>query len=75
MQQGAGYLSELDQSPLKSVLEPMQPFLIAIAKPELLKHQDREVKLFVAVCICEITRITAPDAPYDDDLLKVLNLL
>ncbi|CAA2987957.1 sister chromatid cohesion PDS5 homolog A isoform X1 [Olea europaea subsp. europaea] len=70
LKQGAGYLSELDQSPLKSVLEPMQPFLIAIAKPELLKHQDREVKLFVAVCICEITRITAPDAPYDDDLLK-----
>ncbi|CAI9760225.1 unnamed protein product [Fraxinus pennsylvanica] len=70
LKQGAAYLSELDQSPLKSVLESMQPFLIAIAKPELLNHQDREVKLFVAVCICEITRITAPDAPYDDDILK-----
>ncbi|GFP93461.1 sister chromatid cohesion protein pds5 homolog b-b [Phtheirospermum japonicum] len=52
------------------MLECMQPFLNAIAKPELLKHQDQEVKLFVAACICEITRITAPEPPYDDDILK-----
>ncbi|KAK6124752.1 hypothetical protein DH2020_041504 [Rehmannia glutinosa] len=45
-------------------------FLECNRKPELLKHQDEEVKLFVAACICEITRITAPDAPYDDDILK-----
>jgi hypothetical protein len=49
----------------------MQPFLNAIVKPELLKHQDRDVKLLVATCICEITRITAPEAPYSDDVLKV----
>lgn len=64
-------LSELDQSLPKSVLEAMDPFLNAIVKPELLKHHDREVKLFVAACICEITRITAPEAPYEDDVLKV----
>lgn len=72
MQQGAIYLCELDQSPPKSMVESMQPLLNALVKPELLKHQDREVKLFVAACICEITRITAPEAPYDDDVLKVL---
>lgn len=71
MQQAAVCLSDLDQLPLKSVVESMQSFLNAIAKPELLKHQDPEVKLFVAACICEITRITAPEAPYDDDVLKV----
>lgn len=49
----------------------MQPLLHAVVKPELLKHQDREVKLLVAACICEITRITAPEAPYTDDILKV----
>ncbi|XP_040362062.1 sister chromatid cohesion protein PDS5 homolog B isoform X1 [Rosa chinensis] len=63
-------LSELDQSPPASTLESMQPFLNAIVKPELLKHQDRDVKLLVATCICEITRITAPEAPYSDDVLK-----
>lgn len=71
MQQGVTCLSELDQSPPKPMLESMQPFLNAIVKPELLKHHDREVKLFVAACICEITRITAPEAPYEDDVLKV----
>ncbi|KAH0747234.1 hypothetical protein KY285_008891 [Solanum tuberosum] len=52
------------------MLEAMQPLQSAIVKPELLKHQDREVKLLVATCICEITRITAPEAPYSDDVLK-----
>ena len=52
-------------------MESMQPFLNAIVKPELLRHQDRDVKLLVATCICEITRITAPEAPYSDDVLKV----
>ncbi|XP_047968754.1 sister chromatid cohesion protein PDS5 homolog A-like isoform X1 [Salvia hispanica] len=70
LKQGAIYLCELDQSPPKSMVESMQPLLNALVKPELLKHQDREVKLFVAACICEITRITAPEAPYDDDVLK-----
>ncbi|KAL6567565.1 hypothetical protein OROGR_001233 [Orobanche gracilis] len=70
LKQGVTCLSELDQSPPKSVLESMQPFLNAIAKPELLKHLDQEVKLFVAACICEVTRITAPEPPYDDDILK-----
>lgn len=54
------------------MLEAMQPLQSAIVKPELLKHQDREVKLLVATCICEITRITAPEAPYSDDVLKVI---
>ncbi|XP_016903052.2 sister chromatid cohesion protein PDS5 homolog A isoform X1 [Cucumis melo] len=70
LKQAVGYLSELDQSPSASILESMQPFIDAIIKPELLQHQDRDVKLLVATCICEITRITAPEAPYTDDVLK-----
>ncbi|XP_015583400.1 sister chromatid cohesion protein PDS5 homolog A isoform X1 [Ricinus communis] len=70
LKQAAACLPEMDQSPSATVLESMQPFLNAIVKPELLKHQDRDVKLLVATCICEITRITAPEAPYSDDILK-----
>ncbi|XP_057513185.1 sister chromatid cohesion protein PDS5 homolog A-like isoform X2 [Actinidia eriantha] len=70
LKQAATCLSEVDQSPTKSMLESMQPFLNSIAKPDLLKHQDREVKLLVATCVCEITRVTAPEAPYSDDVLK-----
>lgn len=70
LKQAATCLSELDQSPTKSIMESMEPLLNAIVKPELLKHQDREVKLLVATSVCEITRITAPEAPYDDEILK-----
>ncbi|KAL4585339.1 hypothetical protein LXL04_009957 [Taraxacum kok-saghyz] len=63
-------LSELDQSPPKALLDSMQPLLHAIVKPQFLKHEDKEVSLLVAICTCEITRITAPEAPYDDDVLK-----
>ncbi|KAK8629893.1 hypothetical protein V6N13_078711 [Hibiscus sabdariffa] len=76
LKQAATCLSEIDQSPPSSIMESMQPLLNAIVKPELLKHQDREAKLLVATCICEITRITAPEAPYSDDILKdVFNLI
>ncbi|GMH05225.1 hypothetical protein Nepgr_007065 [Nepenthes gracilis] len=70
LKNGAAVLSELDQSPSASVLESMQPFLKAVVKPELLRHQDKDVKLLVASCLCEITRITAPEAPYSDDIMK-----
>ncbi|KAL8046058.1 hypothetical protein ABFX02_08G154700 [Erythranthe guttata] len=70
LKQSASLLSELDQSPLESVVKSTEPFLNAIVKPELLKIQEPEVKLYLASCICEITRITAPEAPYDDHILK-----
>ncbi|KAG8649135.1 hypothetical protein MANES_08G068700v8 [Manihot esculenta] len=70
LKQAASCLSETEQSPSATMMESMQPFSNAIVKPELLKHPDRDVKLLVATCICEITRITAPEAPYSDDVLK-----
>ncbi|XP_028754953.1 sister chromatid cohesion protein PDS5 homolog B-A isoform X2 [Neltuma alba] len=70
LKQAAACLVELDQSPSTSTLESLKPFLNSIVKPELLKHQDRDVKLLVATCVCEITRITAPEAPYSDDVLQ-----
>ncbi|XP_047980009.1 sister chromatid cohesion protein PDS5 homolog A-like isoform X1 [Salvia hispanica] len=70
LKHGVTCLTELDQSPPKTMLDSMQSFLKAIVKPGLLKHHDREVNLFVAACLCEITRITAPEAPYEDDIMK-----
>ncbi|CAA7407780.1 unnamed protein product [Spirodela intermedia] len=70
LKQAANCLSEVDQSPLPSMLESMKGCLNAIAKPELLKHQDKDVRVLVATCVCEITRITAPEAPYSDDVLR-----
>ncbi|KAK7387666.1 hypothetical protein VNO78_22454 [Psophocarpus tetragonolobus] len=75
LKQATTCLAELDQSPSTSTLESMKPFFNAIVRPELLKHQDRDIKLLVATCVCEITRITAPEAPYSDEILKDIFLL
>lgn len=74
MQEAGVCLSELDQSPPATVLKSIQPFLDAVIKPEILNHQDKDVKLLVASCVSEITRITAPEAPYSDNIMKVIVL-
>ena len=48
LQQAAACLTDLDQSQSASTLESMKPFFGAIVKPELLKHQDSDIKLLVA---------------------------
>ena len=50
----------------------LSPSLKALVADKLFRHSDVDVKVAVASCISEITRITAPDAPYDDDQMKVL---
>ncbi|CAL9087272.1 unnamed protein product [Musa acuminata var. zebrina] len=70
LKQAENCLSEMEQSPEPSILDSIQSFLNAIAKKELLTHQDRDVKVLVATCACEATRITAPEAPYSDDVLR-----
>ncbi|XP_076951233.1 uncharacterized protein LOC143624472 [Bidens hawaiensis] len=63
-------LSKVDQSPKKSMLDALKPSMRALIHDKLSKHSDVDVKVAVASCISEITRITAPDAPYDDDQMK-----
>ncbi|THG01404.1 hypothetical protein TEA_021150 [Camellia sinensis var. sinensis] len=65
------FLSRVEQSPLKSMQPALSPFMKALVADKLLRHPDVDVKVAVASCISEITRITAPDAPYDDDQMKV----
>ena len=50
----------------------LTPSLKALVSDQLLRHSDIDVKVSVAACISEITRITAPDAPYSDDQMKVV---
>ncbi|XP_076948936.1 uncharacterized protein LOC143621383 [Bidens hawaiensis] len=63
-------LSKVDQSPKKSMLDALKPSIRALIHDKLSKHSDVDVKVAVASCISEITRITAPDAPYDDDQMR-----
>ncbi|XP_028782650.1 microtubule-associated protein futsch [Neltuma alba] len=64
------FLSRVEQSPTKSMQNALSPSLKALVADKLLKHSDVDVKVAVASCISEITRITAPDAPYDDEQMK-----
>ncbi|TKW20995.1 hypothetical protein SEVIR_4G191000v4 [Setaria viridis] len=70
LEKAAECLHGIEQSPGLSVMEAIQPSLKAVTREEFLKHEDEDVKVLLATCFCEITRITAPDAPYDDDVLR-----
>ncbi|RZC15271.1 Sister chromatid cohesion protein PDS5-like B-B isoform E [Glycine soja] len=70
LQQVESCLSRVEQSPIDSMQNALSPSLKALIADKLLRHSDDDVKVAVASCISEITRITAPEAPYDDDQMK-----
>lgn len=65
----------VEQSPSKSIQEALSPSLKALVGDELLRHSDADVKVSVASCITEITRITAPEAPYEDEMMRVSSVI
>ncbi|KAM7255583.1 hypothetical protein ACFE04_008481 [Oxalis oulophora] len=65
-----GFLSKVDQSPSEDMQIALSPTLKSLVANQLFNHSDNDVKAAVASCISEITRITAPEAPYDDDQMK-----
>nr|XP_011467025.1 PREDICTED: uncharacterized protein LOC101302469 isoform X2 [Fragaria vesca subsp. vesca] len=65
-----GLLSYVEQAPSTSLQDALLPSMTALISDVLLRHSDTDVRVSVASCITEITRITAPEAPYDDDKMK-----
>jgi hypothetical protein len=63
-------LANVEQAPSKSMHDALLPSMKALITNELLRHAEMDVKVSVLSCITEITRITAPDAPYDDEKMK-----
>ncbi|KAG4195253.1 hypothetical protein ERO13_A06G100800v2 [Gossypium hirsutum] len=63
-------LSRVEQSPSQAMQNALSPSLRALVAEQLLRHPDNDVKVAVAACVSEITRITAPEAPYDDDQMR-----
>ncbi|XP_052209614.1 sister chromatid cohesion protein PDS5 homolog C-like [Diospyros lotus] len=70
LDQAENILSRVEQSPSKSMQAALGPSMKALVADELLRHPDEDIKVAVASCMSEITRITAPDAPYDDERMK-----
>lgn len=63
-------LKEVEQSPSELIQNAYSQSMKALLNEPLLKHTDGDVKVAVASCISEITRITAPEAPYTDEEMK-----
>ncbi|KAM1060728.1 hypothetical protein ACFX13_025894 [Malus domestica] len=65
-----GLLSNVQQAPHRSMQDALLPIMKALISDELFRHSDMDVKLYVASCITELTRITAPVPPYNDEWMK-----
>ncbi|XP_059639252.1 sister chromatid cohesion protein PDS5 homolog D [Cornus florida] len=63
-------LNKVKQIPSQSMLDAVVPSMKALIANELLRHPDIDVKISVVSCISEISRITAPEPPYNDDQMK-----
>ncbi|KAK9162521.1 hypothetical protein Syun_003423 [Stephania yunnanensis] len=50
----------------------MEPSLKALVSENIREHSDVNVKVAAASCVSEITRITAPDAPFEDEQMMDL---
>lgn len=82
-QQAASALSKLEQPSFTEVTNKLEAAreIEAAIKPlkkcithGLLQHGDKDVRLFVAVCISETFRILAPEPPFKDKYLRVKTL-
>ena len=58
-------LANVEQAPSKSMQDALLPSM-----KTLLRHDEMDVKVSVAFCITEITKITALDAPCDYEQIK-----
>ncbi|KAF4823949.1 Sister chromatid cohesion protein pds5 [Colletotrichum tropicale] len=67
-------LSSIDQDAVN--VESLNDVSHALGQRNLLAHKDKGVKAYTAVCISEILRLCAPDAPFTADQTKMFfNLL
>ncbi|KAK7839764.1 sister chromatid cohesion protein pds5 [Quercus suber] len=63
-------LAYVEQEPSKSMQDALLPSVKALITNKLLRHAEMDVKVSVLSCLIEITRITAPNAPYKDEQMK-----
>ena len=56
---------------LKSLNSVIQPLSDSLVKHGLLQHKDKDIRILVATCFCEIIRVLAPDPGFSDDVFRV----
>jgi len=61
---------EATEQNANSVSAAVSDFSRALARKELLKNKDKEVRLYIAACFVQVMRLHAPDSPYTEQQLK-----
>ncbi|KAK2659490.1 hypothetical protein Ddye_006023 [Dipteronia dyeriana] len=80
LKQAASAFSEIEQplapeastkkNALKKLDAATNPLRKSIIKHGLLQQNDKDVRLFVAICVSEMFRILAPEPPFEDKYLR-----
>lgn len=69
-------LSSIEQAEFESMREPLTKVAARLLEAELLKHNDKAVRLLVACCLANVLRLFAPDAPYQaSELRNIFSLM
>uniref|UniRef100_A0A7N1A4M3 Uncharacterized protein n=1 Tax=Kalanchoe fedtschenkoi TaxID=63787 RepID=A0A7N1A4M3_KALFE len=63
-------LTFVEQQPPVEMQDALCPAFKSLITKELIQHPDTDVRVGVTACLTEISRITAPDVPYNDELMK-----
>ncbi|XP_076958453.1 sister chromatid cohesion protein PDS5 homolog C-like [Bidens hawaiensis] len=63
-------LQMVEQSPGERMKEALIPSTRALVSGSLLEHPNMDVRVSVASCLCELTKITAPEQPYFDEEMR-----
>lgn len=56
-------------------LEQYQNAAHSLGMEFILKHKDKDVRLYAASCLADVLRVFAPDAPYSKSQLQVSGIL
>ncbi|KAI4326252.1 hypothetical protein MLD38_031583 [Melastoma candidum] len=68
-------LSTMEQTLPDSRKDVLLPVMKALISDNLLKSENEEINASAASCLAELMRIAAPEAPYEDDIMKDIFLL
>ncbi|XP_047962752.1 sister chromatid cohesion protein PDS5 homolog C-like isoform X2 [Salvia hispanica] len=63
-------LAKVWQQPPRSTSKALLQIMKALMTDEVLHNDDLNVQIAVASCCNELTRITAPEFPYEDDIMR-----
>ncbi|CAL5211822.1 unnamed protein product [Lathyrus oleraceus] len=80
LRKAADALSKLERSPQLEIIKGVQaskkrddalkPLIDVVVCGGLLCHEDKDIKLLVAICVTELLRVMAPDPPFEDRKLR-----